>query len=124
MLILDLLLVINHYAHKTVLTDTVDVSEFYKKKINDKKDIGIITFHTFNYFFFIDIPCNNQSFILPSNFLKPGKMYIVTLFVTIDHGTKSSERKIYRKIQTNTPPTDGNCFVSQKTGKVNLNNMQ
>lgn len=32
MLILDLLLVINHYAHKTVLTDTVDVSEFYKKK--------------------------------------------------------------------------------------------
>lgn len=52
MLILDLLLVINHYSHKTVLTDTVDVSEFYKKKkINDKKDIGIITFHTFNYFF-------------------------------------------------------------------------
>lgn len=53
MLILDLLLVINHYAHKTVLTDTVDVSEFYKKKINDKKGIGIITFHTFNYFFFL-----------------------------------------------------------------------
>lgn len=124
MLILDLLLVINHYAHKTVLTDTVDVSEFYKKKKLMIKRILASLHFTRLITFFIDIPCNNQSFILPSNFLKPGKMYIVTLFVTIDHGTKSSERKIYRKIQTNTPPTDGNCFVSQKTGRVNLNNMQ
>lgn len=124
MLILDLLLVINHYAHKTVLTDTVDVSEFYKKKNMIKGILASLHFTRLITFFFIDIPCNNQSFILPSNFLKPGKMYIVTLFVTIDHGTKSSERKIYRKIQTNTPPTDGNCFVSQKTGRVNLNNMQ
>lgn len=124
MLILDLLLVINHYAHKTVLTDTVDVSEFYKKKNMIKGILASLNFTRLITFFFIDIPCNNQSFILPSNFLKPGKMYIVTLFVTIDHGTKSSERKIYRKIQTNTPPTDGNCFVSQKTGRVNLNNMQ
>lgn len=124
MLILDLLLVINHYAHKTVLTDTVDVSEFYKKKNMIKGILASLHFTRLITFFFIDIPCNNQSFILPSNFLKPGKMYIVTLFVTIDHGTKSSERKIYRKIQTNTPPTDGKCFVSQKTGRVNLNNMQ
>lgn len=60
MFILDFLLVINYYVYKIVFIDIVDVSEFYKKKkINDKKDIGIIIFYMFNYFFFIDILCNN-----------------------------------------------------------------
>lgn len=52
MLILDLLLVINHYAHKTVLTDTVDVSEFYKKKNMIKGILASLHFTRLITFFY------------------------------------------------------------------------
>lgn len=70
-------------------------------------------------FLFLDTTCNSQAFNVPSFVLQSGKSYVVTLFVTIANHTKH-ERKIYRKIQTNTPPTDGVCSVSKDTGKVSL----